>query len=137
MNLADVMDQIAAQLDTIVGLRVVAYPDGAANPPCAIMAMPSQYTFDETYGRGSDQMTVPVVVLVPGEVPRAARNALAAYCQGAGAKSVKAVLEADGAGYTAFDSARVTGIEFDAYQIGAVTYPAAIFSIDIIGKGAQ
>lgn len=133
MNLADCMDQIAAQLDTITGLRVTPYPDGKVTPPAAVVTMPSDLTFDETYGRGSDRMTVPVVVLVSGSVPRKARNDLAAYCDGSGAKSLKAVLEAGT--YTAFGSLRVTGVEFDVYQLGAVSYPAAIFSIDIMGSG--
>ena len=134
MDLSAVMDEIADQLDTIVGLRVVAYPDGQVNPPCAIVAMPSSLDFDETYGRGSDRLTLPVVVLVSGTVPRAARDALGAYCDGSGASSVKAVVEAGT--YTSFDSVRVTGITFDAYTYGAVTYPAAIFDLDIYGNGS-
>lgn len=135
MNLADVMDEIAAQLDTIDGLRIVI-DDEKVVVPCAMVAMPSNYTFDETYGRGSDKMTLPVVVLVSGVVPRTVRKALGAYCNGSGASSLKAVLEAADAGYTEFDSVRVTGITFDVYSTGAVDYPAAIFDLEITGHGS-
>lgn len=134
MNLSNVMDAIATRLDVITGLRVYAYPDGNVQPPAAVVAMPEAITFDDTYGRGADRMTLPVVLLVSGSVPRTARDALGAYCDGSGAKSVKACLE--GGGYTAFDSVRVTGIDFDVYEVGAVGYPAAIFTLDIYGHGS-
>lgn len=136
MNLAGVMDQIAAQLDTITGLRVNAYPDGQINTPAAVVAMPESITFDETGGRGSDSMILHVVVLVSGTNARVARNQLAAYCDGSGPRSVKAVLEAGT--YTAFDvnGLRVSGVDFDVYQeSGAGPYPCAIFTLTITGSG--
>ena len=135
MNLATVMDAIATQLGTIAGLRVTAYPDGKVAPPAAIVTMPSEYTFDETYQRGGQRMKLPVVVLVSGTVPRTARNALGDYASATGAKSIKSVLESGT--YTAFDVATVTGVQLDAYQVGAVTYPAAIFDLDIYGSGTS
>lgn len=135
MNLADVMDQIAAQLRTIDGLRVVMEGE-RVSVPCAFVALPSSLTFDETYGRGSDSMTLSVVVLVSGTPPRTVRKVLGAYCDGSGDSSVKAVLEASDAGYTAFDSARVASVAFDVYSAGAVQYPAAIFDLDITGHGS-
>jgi hypothetical protein len=136
MNLADVMNEVATQLGTIDALEVVAYPDGQVNPPCAVVAMPSQYTFDDTYGRGADRMTLPVVLLVSGNDPETARDSLGAYCDGSGDSSLKAVLEAADAGYTAFDSVRVTGIVFDIYTYGGTEFPAAIFDLDIYGSGS-
>ena len=135
VNLANVMDEIATQLATIAGLRVTAYPDGKVSPPAAVVTMPSTYTFDETYQRGGQRMTLPVVVLVSGTVPRTARNALAAYASATGAKSIKSVLESGT--HAAFDQVTVTRVEFDAYQVGAVTYPAAIFDLDIYGSGTS
>lgn len=133
MNLADVMDQLAEQLGTIDGLRVIV-DDEKVRVPCAIVAMPSAYDFDATYGRGSDTMTIPVVVLVSGVVRRTVRRSLGAYCNGSGARSVKAAVEAGK--YTAFDSVRVTGIQFDEYESAGDGYPAAIFSLDITGSGS-
>ena len=62
-------------------------PDKIA-PPAAIVTYPDSYTFDATYGRGSDTMTIPVVVLVGRVSARASRDKLAAYVDGAGAAGI-------------------------------------------------
>ena len=133
MNIADVMDEIATQLDTIAGLRVVAHWPGSISPPTAIVAMPDT-TFDETYGRGMDRMQMPVVLAVGKVVDRSARDAVAAYVNGSGPKSVKQVVEAGT--YTAFDTVRVMSAEFDTYAFGAVEHLVAVFQLDIAGDGA-
>lgn len=134
MNLADVMDEIAARLDTLAGLRVSSHPPGSITPPAAIVAYPETYTFDETYVRGIDRMTLPVVLVVGKASDRAARDALAAYVDGSGASSIKALIE--GGTYTTFDTVRVTGVEFDPITIGGTEYMAALFDLDIAGQGS-
>lgn len=133
MDLATVMDQISARLDTIAGLRCFAYPPGSVTPPAAIVTYPDTYTYDQTYGRGMDRMTLPVVVVVGKATDRTARDRLGAYCDGSGTSSVKTVLESGT--YTAFDDVRVTGAEFDVYTLGGTDYLAAIFDCDIAGSG--
>jgi hypothetical protein len=135
MNLGDVMDEIASQLGTIKGLRVSAHPVGTITPPAAIVAWPEDLDFDETYGRGTDRMTLPVVVLVAKPTDQTTKVAMGAYCSGSGARSIKAVLEVGT--YAAFDSVRVTRVDFDVYTVAAVGYLAAIFNCDIIGNGAE
>lgn len=135
MNLAAVMQAISDRLDTIGGLRCFAYPAPKVNPPAAVVSYPDEITFDETYGRGMDQMTLPVVVVVGKVSDRAARDQIAAYCNGSGASSVKQVLESGT--YTAFDVVRVTGVKFDIATIAAVDYLAAVFELDITGHGSQ
>lgn len=134
MNLADVMDQVAAQLDTITDLRCYAYPPDVVYPPAAIVSYPDAYTFDETYGRGMDRLSLPVVLVVGKVSDRAARDELGAYADGSGSQSVKAVVEAGT--YTAFDSVRVESVDFDVVTIAATDYMAALFSLDIVGTGA-
>ena len=134
MNLADVMDEVAAALGTITGLRVHAHPPGQVHPPAAVVSYPETYTFDGTYGRGMDRLTLPVVVVVGKASDRGARDALAAYADGSGARSVKAVVEAGT--YTACDTAVVTGAEFDVVTIGGQDYLAALFTVDITGQGS-
>lgn len=134
MNLSAVMDEVANQLATIAGLRAIAWPDGSVSPPAAIVTMPAGYVFDDTGTRGADRITLPVVLLVSGAVPRIARDALGLYCNGSGASSIKQVLESHT--YTTFSTLRVTGIEFDTYTYGGVDYPAAIFTLDVYGSGA-
>lgn len=136
MNLSDVMQQLADRLATINGLRVRAHPADAVEPPAAVVGLPETLTFDGTYGRGMDTMLLPVVVLVGKVSDRAARIALARYCDGAGASSVKAVLE--GGTYTAFDtqSMQVKSVAFDVIRLQGVDYLGATFTVQVAGKGA-
>jgi hypothetical protein len=134
MNLGNVMQAIADRIDTIADLRVYAYPPDTVNPPAAVVTYPDTYTYDETYGRGMDRMNLPVVVLVGKVSDRASRDKLSRYVDGSGAASIKTVVESGT--YTAFDSCRVTQVEFDLIAIGAVEYLAATLTIDIAGEGA-
>lgn len=135
MNLADVMDQLGDRIDTIDGLRVYRYPPDNVQVPAAVVTYPEEYVYDVTFGRGTDRMTVPVIVMVGKVSDRASRDQLAAYVDGSGARSVKAVVEAEGDDYTAFDSARVTGAEFDIVSMAGVEYVAATLPVDIAGPG--
>ncbi|MGH3735836.1 MAG: hypothetical protein ACRDT6_09485 [Micromonosporaceae bacterium] len=134
MDLGDAMDAVAARLDTIAGLRVFAYPPPAVTPPAAIVSYPDELNFDETYGRGMDRLTLPVVVVVGKASDRSSRNLIAAYADGSGASSVKAVVESGT--YTAFDTVRVMRAEFDIVRIAGTDYLAALFDLDIAGQGA-
>jgi hypothetical protein len=134
MNLSDVMDEIAARLGAIKGLRVFAYPADSLSPPAAAVLYPDGITFDETYGRGMDRLTLPVLLVVGKPTDRSTRDRIAQYCDGSGPASVKAAVEAgDGA---AFDTVRVTGVEFPTATIGGTEYMAAMFDLDIAGQGA-
>lgn len=134
MNLNLVMDQLGAQLDTITGLRVYDYDADQVTPPAAKIVLPDEIIYDETYGRGSDKILLPVLVIVGKSSDRAARDTLAAYASGSGATSIKAVVEAGT--YTAFDTVRVAHAEFDTVRIAGADYLAALFDLDIAGTGA-
>jgi hypothetical protein len=129
------MDEVAVRLDTIAGLRVWAWPPGSVTPPAAVVSYPETYTFDETYGRGMDRITLPVVVVVGVPTERQTRDLLGQYCDGSGAASLKAVLESGT--YTAFDTIRVVDIDFDTVTIGGVEHVAALFTLDIAGSGSS
>jgi hypothetical protein len=134
MNLGNVMDAVAARLDTIAGLRCFAYPPDSITPPAAIVAYPEELAFDATYDRGADTVLLPVIVAVGKVHDRGTRDLVAAYCTGSGASSIKAVVETGT--YTAFDTVRVARAEFDVVRIGDTDYLAALFDLDIIGNGA-
>ena len=134
MNLADVMDAIGDRLDTIPDLRVHRHPPGKVTPPAAIVSFPESYDFDATYGRGMDTMVLPIVMVEGKPTDRSGRDRLAEYVNGSGARSFKAVLESGT--YTAFDSIRVAGAEFDVVRIGNIDYMAALFTVEIAGQGS-
>lgn len=133
MIISDVMDEVANQLDTIPGLRCFAWPTQGVNPPQAIVNYPDDYTYDVTAGRGFDRLTLPVVVVVGQATQRTARDTLSAFMNGAGANSVKAVIEAGA--YTAFDAVRVTSVDTDIYTMNGGEYVVAVFQLDIMGQG--
>jgi hypothetical protein len=135
VNVADVMDALADRLDTIDGLRVFAWPVGTLTPPGAVVGYPVDGAYDESYGRGADSMVIPVVVVVGRVSERASRDLLAAYADGSGTRSIKAVLE--GGTYTAFDTVQVRWPDFDSYTVAGVDYLAEIFDVAVFGKGSS
>ena len=135
MNLEEVAGELTLALKTITGLRVPPWGVESISPPAAVIALPERIDYDATYGRGSDRFPdLAVIVLVGQPEQRSARKTIAAYADGSGAKSVKAKLEAYT--YTSCDSVRVAWAEFDTARYAGTDYLAAIFHLDITGKGA-
>lgn len=136
MNLTDVANEVAQRLDTIDGLNAFPYPPGSISPPAAIVLNPSpgDINYDATYGRGTDTMTLPVIVLAGKASDRSANEAIRAYCDGSGSRSVKAVLESGE--YTSLDIIRVATAGVDGVTIAGTEYLAALFDIEIAGQGA-
>lgn len=135
MNLVDVTDQLSARLDTISGLRCFPYLADAVQPPAAVFPLDgSELTFDETYGRGMDRLSLPLAVVVGKVSDRASRGQISAYCNGSGASSVKEVLESGT--YTAFDTVRVVSARLGVATIAATEYLAALFELDVAGSGS-
>lgn len=134
MNLSAVMDAIGNALDLVPNLRVFPYFADSVTPPAATVGFPDEYLFDETFGRGSDRATIPVNVVVGKADARSARDQLAQYANGSGPTSVKQAVEQYAT--TAWDSVRVKSIEFGVVSIASVSYLAATFNIEIIGRGA-
>lgn len=135
MNLAAVMNQVGDRLDTIAGLNVYRYPTEAVSPPAAVVAFPEMLDYDQTYGRGSDQLTLNVLVAVGRPTARVSWSRLAAYCDGTGPKSIKATVEAPPA-YAAFHEVRVASAEFDVVPFAGTDYLAALFTLAIFGGGS-
>lgn len=133
MNLAAVAGQLAARLDTIDGLRVYGYPPDSVSPPAAVLSLPTDIVFDETYGRGMDRITWPLLVIAGKVADRTVPERLYPYCSGTGAASIKAVLEAGR--YTELDTLRVTRAEPDVVTWQGVDYVAVVFELDIAGPG--
>lgn len=135
MIVSDVMQEVADQLKTIDGLRVHAYPAATINAPAAVVAYPSDYEFDATYGRGMDQMTLNVIVWVGKPVERTTRDRISAYLNGSGTSSVKEVLESHT--YTSLDVLRVASADLDVYTMNGADYLVAVFELAIAGQGAN
>lgn len=137
MDVAASMEQIAERLRTIEDFRAHGFPVGVAQVGAGtgIVSYPSGYTFDSTYQRGSDDVTLPIVVIVGEIYGERTRDRLGEYIAGSGPRSIKGVVESGA--YTAFSTVRVPTVEFDTVTLGSVEYLAAIFSAEISGEGEQ
>lgn len=135
MNIEQVAEELRTALGTIAGLNVADWGVQRVHPPAALVSLPERVDYDQTYGRGSDQLSdVVVLVLVARPADPEARKAIAAYADGSGARSVKAAIEAGA--YTSCDEVHVTSAEFDVVTYAGTEYLAAMFHLDITGKGA-
>lgn len=134
MNVATVIDELVTALGSISGLRVYGFVAGSIAPPTAIVGLPDNATFDLTFQRGMDQLTMPVTVLLSKADDRISTKQLANYLAGSGAKSIKAAI--DGGTYTAADSVTVTSAEVTIETVGGIEYLVATFSVSVAGQGA-
>jgi hypothetical protein len=132
--LEDVMEELAAALGTIPGLRATPFPTMKPNVPQGMVMYPTRIDYDQTFGRGMDSMEIPVVVVVGITTDLSTRKALSFYCDGKGAKSVKAALEVRT--YTAMDEVQVVSVEFLEVTYNGIPYLAAEFTLNIAGQGA-
>jgi hypothetical protein len=132
LDLGGVMDAIGVRLATIPGLRVHDYQADGASPPAAIVGLPEVVEYDTVAGRGADRVVVPVLVLVGRVSDRAARDAIAPYVSGAGAKSVKTAVESGNSDLAgAAHTVRVTMARIDIVTIQAVDYLGASFDVEV------
>jgi hypothetical protein len=131
MSLELVMTELAARLDTIAKLQVHRAPPKRVYVPAAIVPYPQSITFDQSYGRGSDAMMVPVVVLVSKLNDDGGLTALSELASGFGSRSIKAVLESGV--YVSFGTLRVVDAEFDVYEVAGDEYLAGVFNVSVTG----
>lgn len=135
MNLSEVAEEVASMLRAIDGLRVFPYPPDDITPPAAIVLNPDpgDIVYDETYGRGFDRMTLPLIVLVSLADDRSGMEHVRPYLDGSGPKSVKQALEAGTP--TSFDAVAVRTGGVDGVVWGGAQHVAALFDLDITGPG--
>lgn len=128
------MEEIAAKLATITGLRAHAFPADSITPPTAVVGYPETITFDTTMGRGVDSMQLPIIVFTGRLTDRAAQELLGAYLNGSGSKSIKAVILA-GKPWTAMSTVRVASATVEVLSVARIEYLAAVFMVDVTGPG--
>lgn len=138
MNIEDVMSEIGEKLETIPQLRVFPYWADKIAPPAAIVGLPEDIKYDETYGRGSDAVTVPVWLLVSRASDRASNAQLAAYLSGSGTRSVKAAVDSKRLTneYASCDTVTVVTAKTGTYTSSGVSLLGAEFSVQVTGSGS-
>lgn len=131
-TMSQLRDGIKARLATISGLRALAYIPDNITPPQAIV-MPSRITYDQAFGRGSDEYAFAVMLVVGRADARNAQTSLDAYLAPSGSGSIKAAIEADSTlGGVAADC-RVTDMSnVGPLMLGDTTYLTAEFQVTVI-----
>ena len=131
-TMSELRAALAVRLATITGLRTSATLPDQPNPPQAVI-YPERVTYDTALGRGSDEYTFVVLVIVGRIAERSAQTSLDAYCNSSGATSIKAAIEGESTlGGKAFDC-RVTEMRGQgSLAIGDVTYLTAEFIVSVI-----
>ena len=125
---------LAVRLATITGLRTSATLPDQPTPPQAVV-YPDRVQYDTAMGRGSDEYTFVVLVIVGRIAERSAQTSLDTYCNPSGATSIKASIEGDSTlGGTALDC-RVTEMRNQgSIDVGDATYLTAEFSVTVIAN---
>lgn len=137
MKVQEVAEEIAGKLATITGLRTFAYPVASLPLPGALVGLPDEIEFDQTYGRGSDAMTFPLWVMVARGDERAAALTLMPYLDGSGAKSIKATVDSTASNtYLTCDTVTVTMAVPGTYTYNGADVLGAEFTITITGSGS-
>ena len=83
---------VAARLDTIAGLTVTTNPLATIVPPMALVT-DGPIEYDQSFGRGSDTLTVMVMVFVSLTASEESVRLAREFKSGHGAKSIKAAIE--------------------------------------------
>ncbi|HEY5879142.1 MAG TPA: hypothetical protein VIU11_09530 [Nakamurella sp.] len=133
--LSTVMDELGAALATIEGLRVKSYTEQRINPPMATVNLPRVITYDSTYGRGSDDIEIPIVVHAGRFDAESSRNAISQYVDGRGGTSVKEAIEGHVPAAGSYDIAHVMDAQFLISAVAGVDYLTATFRVRLVGKG--
>lgn len=134
MIIEDVMDEQGEALDMIDGLRVHPYDEDKITPPAALIGLPTNKAYDQTNGRGMDQWTHEITILVSKVGgARVRRDAIAPYANGKGDKSVKLALERHK--YTSCDIVQVRSAAFDVVTIAGAQYLGVVFTVYVAGSG--
>lgn len=133
-TMTELRSGLATRLATISGLRASAtIPDNPV-PPQAIVAVDS-ITYDTAFGRGSDEYTFSVLVIVGRATDRSAQLNLDAYCNPSGTTSIKAAIEKDATlGGKAIDCRVTTMQNQSSLAIGDITYLTATFLVTVIAN---
>lgn len=130
-TLTELRDGLQANLATISGLRAFSTVPDQINPPVAIVE-PVSVQYDTTMGRGLDEYTFKVTVIVGRVDERTAQNTIDAYCSPSGSSSIKSALELNRTLSGKANDLRVTGLSnYGSLPVGDATYLAAEFAVTV------
>lgn len=135
-DLSGLRTGVATRLATISGLNSYDTVPGSVVTPAAIVEV-ATIDYDAAMGRGADDITLAVRLLVSAVVDDVAQGKLDAYLAGSGATSVKAAIEADGtlggrASFAVVPRVRTYGL----IDYAGVQYLGAVLDVEITAAGS-
>lgn len=108
---------------------------GTIVTPCAIV-LPGPIEFDESMGRGCDDLTFEVLVLVAKATDQLAQEHLDPYLAGSGSGSVKQAIEDETTPITGVDWVRVPRVtDYGDIDYNGVQYLGARFPVEVSADG--
>ncbi len=130
-DLETLLNAVGDRLRTIAGLKVYTYLPDSIEPPAAIVQAPREIRFDFTFGRGSDEYTVPVLLLVSKPSDRAGATALYRYMNPSGPTSIKQAVDGNLGGLG--DARATRAYDPGVYPFNGIDFLGVRFDIDIAG----
>jgi hypothetical protein len=133
MDVMAVIEEIEGCL-ALGALNILGDEGDRPSPPFASVQLPSNIDYLFTYDAGPDRMSLTVTVCVSqiGD-GKSRRDAIAAYANTNGSKSIKKLLEQGT--YTTCDVVVVKSSQFARIKFGDVFFLGVVFALDIAGQG--
>ena len=130
-NLASIMDGLAAAvLGTGLVREAHAWPPGSVAVPSCLVDFPTSVELAATFGRGSDIVELPVLLLVSQTFNKAARDALSAFIA-AGATLYGAIEGPHAWGTAHIAVASTTTVVLGASSAAPITYLALKLDVEV------
>ena len=131
VTVTDLRNGLAANLQTISGLRVASTVPDQVNPPLAIINL-DRINYQKAFGLGLTEYLFKITVIVSRQSERNAQNKLDQYVSSQGAYSVSLALNTDRTlGGVAADSTMISLDAYGSVVIGETTYLSAEFSVQV------
>lgn len=137
MDIAAVMDEIGNKLKRIPELNVYPWNADSVTTPAVVVAIPDEFDFTGTYGRGMDSGQISLFVVVGRLDAQSSRDNLAQYLRGSGNYSIVQFVDAGPHNtYQSCSDVTVARAKMIDLNIAGIDYLAAAFTLEFAGPGA-
>lgn len=135
-----IREGLAARMATISGLNAYARAKGELRLPAAVVVPEpgAAIAYNATMGRGSDDHTFRIYLLVEQNVEDLDQRALDDYLDGSGSKSIIAAIDGDGSLGGAAHFTRVVGVaDYGEITWAGVQYLGAEILVEVTAGGTS
>lgn len=130
-DLAQIQGALQTNLETIPGLHCYDYLPDSPVTPAAIVNDPEEIVYDMSFQRGSDEMTLPILLVVQG-TDRSKSEELSSFIASSGSNSIRAAIRSDPTLGGLVADCHVTRVDsFGRYTFGSVVYPGCKAHVSI------